>query len=365
MTQQHKILIDCREFFRSKTTGIGRFLAGITEAILDSQIIEKIILAGYNKEFLPSHLQNRINSRFEKLPLSFIHSEKKLANIWRQSNTFLLSPYPKLPIFTGNRISINTVHDVHDITHYAYKRHIKNYFNRFRIKQALRKASLTWYVSSWSLKETKKLIGYAGFNPKIRYNGINELFVPDKNGKAEIILKKYGLKSGYILVLGNGLPHKNIKILLEIDKMMKRPLVCVGVTPTTQRYLMSRYPNTKCRWIPYVNDEDLLVIMQRAFCVAQPSTAEGYGYPPLEAMACGIPAVISNIPVLIEITGGHAFTADPYNSKTWLNAFNKLEENKVYQSKVDEGLKWVEPFHGKRGWMKHLADIENLIIANS
>jgi hypothetical protein len=80
-------------------------------------------------------------------------------------------------------------------------------------------------------------------------------------------------------------------------------------------------------------------------------------------MACGIPAVISNIPVLIETTGGRALTANPHNAKTWTDAFNKLEQNNVYQSKVDEGLRWVEPFRGKKGWINHISDIEDLLIA--
>jgi glycosyltransferase involved in cell wall biosynthesis len=359
----NKILIDCREFTQNKLTGIGRFLAGLTDSIFDSQIVEEIILAGYSKEYLPSELKHRSNSRFEKLPLSFLKSERGLVNLCRQNKTMLVSPYTKLPIFNNDTILINTVHDVHNLTHPAYKNHLKNYIDRFRIKQALRKASLTWYVSSWSLKETKKFLGSVGLNPKVRYNGIDDRFIPDDNCKDEIIQEKYRLKSGYILVLGNGLPHKNLKILLKIDDLIKRPLVCIGVMPKIQGYLMSKYPATNTRWFPHVNDEDLPAIMRGAFCVAQPSTAEGYGYPPLEGMACGIPAVISNIPVLIETTGGRALTANPHNAKTWTDAFNKLEQNNVYQSKVDEGLRWVEPFRGKKGWINHISDIEDLLIA--
>ena len=365
MAKQQKILIDCREFIRDKHTGIGRFITGLADAIFDSQIAEKIILAGYKKEFIPSQLKDPKNSRFEKIPFSFLKSEKALVNLCRQGTTLLVSPYPKLPLFNCDILSINTVHDVHDLTHFAYKNKLKRVFDSFRIKQALRKACLTWYVCSWSLKETKKLIGSAGWNPRVRYNGIDARFVPDENGKGKIILAKYGLKRDYILVLGNGLPHKNIKILLEIAKRIKWELLFIGVPETTRKYFLSLYPNTMCKWLTYVNDEDLPALIRGAFCIAQPSIEEGYGYPPLEAMACGTPAVISNIPVLIETTGGRAFTADPYNPKTWITAFKKLEQKNVYQSQVDGGLKWVEPFRGKRGWIKHLTDIEGLLCANS
>ncbi len=101
--------------------------------------------------------------------------------------------------------------------------------------------------------------------------------------------------------------------------------------------------------------------MRGAFCLAQPSTAEGYGYPPLEAMACGVPAVVSNIPVLIETTGGNSLKADPNDYREWLQAFEALEKKDMYQNQIEKGLKWVQPLWGRRGWEGHISDIEELI----
>jgi len=91
------------------------------------------------------------------------------------------------------------------------------------------------------------------------------------------------------------------------------------------------------------------------------STAEGYGYPPLEAMACGVPSVISNIPVLIETTNGHALIADPCAPREWIEAFEALEDKEIYMSRVEMGLKWVEGFRGRKGWEGHISDIEDLV----
>lgn len=365
MLKRNKILIDCRELNQNKLTGIGRFIIGLTSAISDSQIEKDIILAGYNKEFIKKQFENCKISQFKELPLSFLKSEKALIDLCKKNYTLLVSPYSKLPLFNCNFLSINTVHDVHDLTHPAYKNFLRNSFYRYRIKHALRKASLTWYVSSWSLNETKKLLGSVGYNPKVRHNGIEAKFVPGENGITETIMGKYRLRPDYILVLGNGLPHKNIQILLEIHSMIERHFVFIGIPTFTQKFFVSQYPNAKCRWLTYIDDEDLPVLMREAFCIAQPSTAEGYGYPPLEAMACGTPAVISDIPVLIETTGGNAITADPHDPKAWITAFEALEQNSVYQSQVDKGLKWVEPIRGNKGWVKHVSDIEALLSSNS
>jgi len=140
--------------------------------------------------------------------------------------------------------------------------------------------------------------------------------------------------------------------------------VFVGVPEQNKKYWTDRYPQTRALWIPYVSDVDLPALIRSAFCLAQPSTAEGYGLPPLEAMACGIPAVVSNIPVLLETTGSNAFTVNPHDAMAWLDAFESLENKNIYLSQVEKGLRWVEQFRGRKGWEKHISDIEELIKGN-
>ena len=117
-------------------------------------------------------------------------------------------------------------------------------------------------------------------------------------------------------------------------------------------------------WIDHLEDGDLPAIIRNAFCIAQPSAAEGYGYPPLEAMACGVPAVVSSLAVLTETTGGNALTADPAKPEAWLESLKALENAELHQILVKKSLKWVEPFRGQKGWEKHIADIEELMSAN-
>ncbi|MFC1820576.1 glycosyltransferase, partial [Thermodesulfobacteriota bacterium] len=92
-----------------------------------------------------------------------------------------------------------------------------------------------------------------------------------------------------------------------------------------------------------------------------PSTAEGYGYPPLEAMACGIPAIVSNIPVLKETTGLNALTADPSRPNAWEEAIEALGKNDIYENQREKGLQWVKQLRGRKGWQKHIEDIEELL----
>lgn len=111
-----------------------------------------------------------------------------------------------------------------------------------------------------------------------------------------------------------------------------------------------------------MEEKDLPAIISAAFCLAQPSTAEGYGYPPLEAMACGVPAVVSSIPVLIEVTGGHALYANPSSPQDWLENINGLDNEATYGELAERGLKWAMPLCGRKGWSAHVADMHELIV---
>ena len=364
-TTSRSILIDAREFTHGRITGIGRVLEGLVDALAESSVVEKIILAMFDPAIVPTGLKNRQKIEMKRISASFFKSEMTLSNLSKDGIKLFLSPYPKLPFFGIHCPSLNMIHDVLDLTHPAYRRRIKVLFDGYRLKRALRQADLTWYVSSWSLDETKRFADFTGNNPKVRFNGVDETFTPKRAQNEEEILAKYQLKPGYILAVGNGLPHKNLGAVLEIADQIRREIVFVGVSKENQTLWKSRYPEAMAIWIRHVTQEDLPTIIRRAFCLVQPSTEEGYGYPPLEAMACGVPAIVSDIPVLVETTGRCALTAEPYDSKTWTEAIGTLENKSIYGKQVMKGLEWVEPLRGRNGWQKHVSDIEEILMMQS
>jgi glycosyltransferase involved in cell wall biosynthesis len=154
-------------------------------------------------------------------------------------------------------------------------------------------------------------------------------------------------------------------VLLEASDLIARRIVFVGVRDKNRLYWKSRYPKESATWISHVEESALPSLLRAAFCLAQPSTAEGYGYPPLEAMGCGIPAVVSNIPVLFETTGSIALYADPHNPKSWIDRLNALEKDEFCKAQTEKGLKWVEPLKGPKGWQGHISDIEELVAERS
>jgi glycosyltransferase involved in cell wall biosynthesis len=355
------ILVDAREFSPDKQTGIGRFLEGLINCLVETPLRLEVSLACFSEDCIPDRLNNRKSITRIIVPSTFLKSEKALSNFTRQGVHLFISPYRKLPLFGVYSPSVHTIHDVFDLTQRFFRRRLKSIIDQYRLKRDLKRANLTWYDSEVSMEETRQLVGFIGKDARIRYLGLDERFRRHEARNGNQVLRKLGLNSGYILALGNGLPHKNWGVLLKLSKTIDRQLVFAGAQPVAQAYWKNLYPNESALWLNQISDDDLPTVMSGAFCVAQPSTAEGYGYPPLEAMACGVPAVISKIAVLVETTGGRALAADPHKPETWLACFQALENETYRQEQIHLGLQWVDKFRGRRGWRRHIADITELI----
>ncbi|MEW6665511.1 MAG: glycosyltransferase family 1 protein [Thermodesulfobacteriota bacterium] len=358
-SENKTVLLDARELVPMRMTGIGRVLRGLAGALADADFVDQVVLAIGFPAALPVSLKARNKIRLLRVPASFLASEMALSRLSAKSDLFV-SPYPKLPLFGTYCPTIHIIHDVLDLTHPQYRMRLKTVFDGWRLKKALKRADLTWYDSSWSMEETKRYAGHPGRNPKVRYPGIDERFTPSVPDSDAATLSRYDLTPRYILCVGNGLPHKNLGVLLEISHQLKRNFVIVGVSRRNQSYWKSKYPQADAVWIEHSPDEDLPALMRNSFCLVLPSTMEGYGYPPLEAMACGTPTVASDIPVLRETTGGASLYADPLRPSEWTECVNSLENPNFRGAVTKRGFDWVRRFRGPQPWLPYLTDLEEI-----
>jgi glycosyltransferase involved in cell wall biosynthesis len=141
-------------------------------------------------------------------------------------------------------------------------------------------------------------------------------------------LQRYGLASkGYILAIGSLAPHKNLKMLIHAaaDRLPNAPelVIAGGADPAVFANADLR-PGPGCRLLGRISDAELKTLYAHAIALAFPSLTEGFGLPPLEAMACGCPVVASTADAVKEVCGDAVIYAPPDDASAWRNAFQAI-----------------------------------------
>ena len=167
---------------------------------------------------------------------------------------------------------------------------------------------------------------------------------------------RFGLPQKYILFAGRLEPKKNVSALLQAyawlraNRHLEHKVVLVGPEdcsdPAVARLLSQRELQAVVTRLPYISRDALVAIYNLADVFVFPSLAEGFGFPPLEAMACGAPVVASNIPVLRETLADAAITVPPDEPNLFAIAINKVVTNSfLRRTLVERGLDRVRAFN--------------------
>ena len=185
-------------------------------------------------------------------------------------------------------------------------------------------------------------------------------FSPEGNFLLDMAVKqKYDLPDFYALYLGGFHLHKNIHTMLlaytyVIDALGKDyPLVLAGKKPSPDTpgsmdydaYIQKLNLQDHVRWLGYVDEADKPVIYREAMNFVFPSRYEGFGLPPLEAMASGIPVVATTAPGVSEIVGDAAMAVDPDSEKRMGGAMiATLHQDSLRDDLIARGKKRVQEF---------------------
>ena len=225
------------------------------------------------------------------------------------------SPNFIIPIFSKGKV-LATVHDVFHLAMPEYLSMPVRASARILFEVLQHKADKIICVSHFSARELVRLTRIPEEKIQVIYNGVD-------NSWFHVTPKDNPYNRPYLLFVGNVKPHKNLSALLKAFSMLKdkidHDLVVVGkregfLTPDNnlENAINNYNLHERVHFTGYIEDDLLKQYYVFADALVFPSLYEGFGLPPLEAMACGCPAVVSNAASLPEVCGDAALYFNPY-----------------------------------------------------
>lgn len=283
-----------------------------------------------------------------------------------------------VPMAVSTRLPLAvTIHDLTPlITPQAF-----SWYGPFVFRAVLRRLAKqgAYFITNSHYTKTD-LISYFAIAPERVfpvYMGIDPKFKPQLDAESQARVRaKYQLGDRYFLFLGAMNRRKNLTTLLAAF----REFLASGDTSTKlvlagrmnwggdelRQSVAEQRLEEVVRLPGYIEDEDLAAVIGGAIALVYPSLYEGFGFPPLEAMACGTPAIVSNVSSLPETTGGKAILVEPQDASGFAKAMHLLSRDRDYRAHLGrEGLKWVEQFSWEETARQTSQVYERVMLARS
>ena len=258
---------------------------------------------------------------------------------------------------------VMTVHDM--LEHMSRARQQTGFWGSLHMqmtKQVLRGAARVLAVSNFTRTEIEKLFEIPSTRIDVVYNAIDERFLRGHATPAdrEMIAQRYQVNYPFLLYAGRVSPHKNVVRMIEafsalkteLEKDQKYPdlkLIIIGDdlsgNPDLRRTVVRSGVQNDVRFLGFIPIEVLRIFYDSAKIFVFPSLYEGFGLPPLEAMAHGTPVVTSNASSLPEVVGNAAVLVNPENVFEIMRALHRvLLDESLRQRMKERGYKQVTRF---------------------
>jgi glycosyltransferase involved in cell wall biosynthesis len=260
----------------------------------------------------------------------------------------------ELPLWSRRR----TVLTIHDLSALQYPElHRPRLARRARVRLPLA-AKLARAIITPTEAVKREVCSQFRLKPE-KVTAIHEaprsVFRPLSMDETFVIRKRLGIEDDFVLFVGTLEPRKNLLTLLKaFDQILRhtawRPqLVVVGgegwLMDETFSFLKESGINEHLRLVGYLDDQELRALYSSCKAFIYPSLSEGFGLPPLEAMACGAPVIASRIPALREILGDAAILVEPVDVEGVARAIIDILENEEgRKSLASAGLKQAAKF---------------------
>ncbi|MBF8262512.1 MAG: Glycosyltransferase family 1 protein [Parachlamydiales bacterium] len=268
---------------------------------------------------------------------------------------------PLLPIRARKRIVT-----IHDACHLALGQFLswpERKYARFVMSRALHHSDAVITDSEFSKGE---LIRYLGAPQNrlhvipvaVNHKQFSRIVDPFSR---ETVRKKYGLPEKFVLFVGNLKPHKNLGSLLNAFSKIESPQLGLAIVGKGKesRNSQKTADQKMVFFLGEVPNIDLPILYSLAEMLILPSFYEGFGLPPLEAMCCGCPTIVSQAASLPEVCGDASLYIDPEKPEDIRNAIANLASNPVLKTRlIQKGLERVKMFQ----WSQTARYYRNLFL---
>ena len=246
---------------------------------------------------------------------------------------------------------------VHDVLEHMYRARDRSSLRRllhFHLtRRVLKGAGRILAVSKFTKNEIEKLFGIRGSRVEVVYNAIDERFLRGhaSENDRQILAERYLVTYPFLLYAGRISPHKNLVRIIEAFSALKGELEKEGKFPDLKLIIigdeLSKHPDLRrtvirsgvqndVRFMGFVPIEMLRVFYDAAKIFVFPSLYEGFGLPPLEAMAHGTPVVTSNTSSLPEVVGNAAVLVNPENVFEIMRALQHVLLDPALRDKIKQ-----------------------------
>lgn len=234
-----------------------------------------------------------------------------------------------------------TIHDLNHMVLSQFYTPFHQFYYQMFVRSCIQRSESILTVSEFSRDEIVSNLDLDAEKIYVTYNGVSSRFEPETDQRElQYVRDAYSLPEKFIFCLSNNKPHKNLHRLvrawcfsdIELPLVLATP-VDLGVIAVAEDYGKKHL----LYFARFIQEEHLPAIYSMSELFVYPSTYEGFGLPPLEALACGTPVVVARSSSLPEVVGEHAVFAHPYDYQDIARALQEgLEHASCHRQALSE-----------------------------
>ncbi len=362
------ILIDIRPLMDKYYSGVSEYVFRLLQAIFAIDTQNKYILfcnaAGDVESRLPKFDQANVTVVTRHIPNKIFNyamlwpfNRPRFDKLVGEKVDIFFMPHLQFASVSAGVKSILAIHDISFLVNPRFFSWRKNVWHWFvNARRLARRFDRVVAVSESTKQDLVRIAGVDEQRIRVIHSGILPEFKPMDEAATAEVRGRYGLAKPYIFFLATIEPRKNIEglceafsILKEDEKYSDLELVIAGgrgwkAGPIFKALKHSAHASD-IRILDYVPSEDRPALYAAASVFAFPSFYEGFGFPPLEAMACGTPVVVAANSSLFEIVGTAGILVDPYEPAAIARGIDEIMSNPALAQELSEaGIRQAAQF---------------------